>query len=70
MPLWRFALFSGLGTVPWVMLLVWLGQALGTNWAAVKEMARPFEYAGYIVVAAAIGAFVYRHLRPRSARRR
>jgi len=31
MPLWRFTLFSILGTVPWVMLLVWGGMQLGDH---------------------------------------
>ena len=32
MPLWRFTLFSILGAVPWVMLLVWGGMQLGDHW--------------------------------------
>lgn len=65
MPLWRFLLFSALGTVPWCMLLVWLGMALGERWAEVSDLIRPAEYAAYAIVAAAIGLFLWRQLRPR-----
>lgn len=63
MPLWRFLLFSALGTIPWCMLLIWLGLVLGERWAEVKELIRPVEYAAYAIVAAAIGFFLWRQLR-------
>lgn len=64
MPLWRFALFSALGTVPWVMFLVWIGTLLGGNWAAIKELLRPVEYFAYALVLALVALFVWRQLRP------
>lgn len=63
MPLWRFLLFSALGTIPWCMLLIWLGVVLGERWPEVKELIGPVEYAAYAIVAAAIGLFLWRQLR-------
>lgn len=65
MPLWRFLLFSALGTVPWCMLLIWLGVVLGERWPEVKELIGPVEYAAYAIVAAAIAFFLWRQLRRR-----
>lgn len=65
MRLWRFTLFSALGTIPWCMLLVWLGMVLGERWSEVSELLRPAEYAAYAIVAAAIGFFLWRQLRRR-----
>ena len=63
MRLWRFTLFSALGTIPWCMLLVWLGMVLGERWSEVSELLRPVEYAAYVIVAAAIALFLWRQLR-------
>lgn len=63
MPVWRFTLFSILGAVPWVMLLVWGGMVLGENWAEIKRALRGLDY---LVVAALVGLialFVWRHTR-------
>ena len=63
MRLWRFTLFSALGTIPWCMLLVWLGMVLGERWSEVSDLLRPVEYAAYVIVAAAIAFFLWRQLR-------
>jgi membrane protein DedA with SNARE-associated domain len=65
MPLWRFTLFSALGTVPWCMLLVWLGLVLGERWPEVSDLLRPFELVAYALLAAAAALFVWRHVRRR-----
>lgn len=63
MRLWRFTLFSALGTIPWCMLLVWLGMVLGERWSEVSGLLRPVEYTAYVIVAAAIAFFLWRQLR-------
>ncbi|HKC90840.1 MAG TPA: DedA family protein, partial [Candidatus Limnocylindria bacterium] len=65
MPLWRFLAFSIVGTVPWVMLLVWAGMILGDNWQDLKHQLRGLDYivAGLIVLG--VGLFIWRHLRSR-----
>lgn len=63
MPLWRFLVFSILGAVPWVLLLVWAGVTLGDHWVDVKQQLRGLDY---LVAAAVVGLaalFVWRHVK-------
>ena len=68
MPLWRFTIFSVLGAIPWVMLLVWAGLSLGDHWADVKHSLKGLDYLVAAVILAAVGFFVWRHVRPRATR--
>jgi len=63
MPLWRFTLFSILGTVPWVMLLVWGGMQLGDHWLELKQSLKGLDYLVTAAIVAAVGIFVWRHVR-------
>ena len=65
MPLWRFTLFSALGTIPWCMLLVWLGIVLGERWPEVSGLLRPVELVAYAALAAGLAFFLWRHVRRR-----
>lgn len=65
MPVWRFTLFSALGTIPWCMLLVWLGVVLGERWTEVSDLLRPVELLAYVLIALTVAAFLWRHLRRR-----
>lgn len=64
MPLWRFVLFTVVGTIPWNMLLIWAGVVLGENWTQVKDLLRPLEYVVYAGIAVLAGLFLWRQLRP------
>ena len=63
MPLWRFTLFSILGTVPWVMLLVWGGIQLGDHWLELKQSLKGLDYLVAAAILTAVGFFVWRHVR-------
>jgi len=63
MPLWRFTLFSILGAVPWVMLLVWGGMQLGDHWLELKQSLKGLDYLVAAAILAAVGFFVWRHVR-------
>jgi len=63
MPLWRFVVFSVLGAVPWVMLLVWGGVVLGEHWLELKHQLRGLDYLVVAGLALLIGVFVWRHVR-------
>ncbi|TMG47674.1 MAG: DedA family protein [Chloroflexi bacterium] len=65
MPLWRFTLFSIVGAVPWVMLLVWAGMVLGDNWQDLKHQLRGLDYIVVAVIVLGVALFVWRHLRAR-----
>ncbi|HEY6959982.1 MAG TPA: DedA family protein [Candidatus Limnocylindria bacterium] len=63
MPLWRFILFSLLGAIPWVMLLVGGGVVLGDHWLDLKQQLRRLDYLVAAAVVALVVLFVWRHVR-------
>lgn len=63
MPLRRFVLFSVLGAIPWVMLLVWGGIQLGDHWRELKDALKGLDYLVAVAVAALVALFVWRHVR-------
>ena len=63
MPLWRFTLFSVLGAIPWVMLLVWGGMVLGDHWLDLKSSLKGLDYLVVLAIVAGVGVFVWRHVK-------
>lgn len=63
MPLWRFVLFSVLGAIPWVMLLVWGGVVLGDHWLDLKHQLKGLDYLVVAGLLLLVGLFIWRHLR-------
>ena len=63
MPLWRFLLFSILGAIPWVMLLVWGGMVLGDHWLDLKHSLKGLDYIVAALLLAGVGLFVWRHVK-------
>jgi len=63
MPLWRFLLFSILGAIPWVMLLVWGGVVLGDHWTDLKHSLKGLDYLIAAAIVAGVGLFIWRHVR-------
>jgi membrane protein DedA with SNARE-associated domain len=62
MPLGRFSVLTVLGSLPWCIMLVAVGDVTGRNW---DTWHRRFGYLDYVVVAAAIAAAVWLLLRQR-----
>ena len=62
MPLGRFSVLTLLGSLPWCLLLVAIGDVAGKNWDAWH---RRFGYLDYLVVAAIVVAAVWLVLRQR-----
>ena len=53
MPLGRFSVLTVLGTLPWCIMLVAVGNVAGANW---DTWHRRFGYLDYVVVAAFVAA--------------
>lgn len=71
MPIGRFVLFSTLGSLPWNLGLIGAGFVVGENYEQIEATLKPYEYAIYAVVLAALVLLVVRwYLRRRPRRRR
>jgi membrane protein DedA with SNARE-associated domain len=62
MPVWRFTVFSVIGALPWIMLLVWGGSVLGANWVEIKRALRGLDYLVLAAILGLVGLFLWRHL--------
>jgi len=63
MPLLPFVLYTTLGSLPWVIVLVGGGVLLGESWPAIEALLKPFErvvLVGLIVVAGVVVAWKVR----------
>lgn len=58
MPLWRFGLLSGLGSLLWNTIFVLAGYLLGEAWPVVEQYADILQWIVIAAVVLAIGAFV------------
>jgi membrane protein DedA with SNARE-associated domain len=66
MPLGRFTVFSLIGSIPWVVGLALIGDAVGGDWTSVRK---GFEYVDYAIVAVVVVAIAYYVVRVRRRRR-
>jgi membrane protein DedA with SNARE-associated domain len=66
MPLMRFTVLTLIGSLPWVLALALIGEAVGGEWESVRK---DFEYVDYAIVALiviAIGALIVRRRQGRA----
>jgi membrane protein DedA with SNARE-associated domain len=56
MPFWRFTILTLLGCIPWVFLLTFIGQQVGSEWHKWKDA---LSYVDYAVAAAIVVGIVY-----------
>jgi membrane protein DedA with SNARE-associated domain len=56
MPIWRFTLYTALGSLPFVAFLAWLGVKVGANWRTLEQS---FKWLDYTVVAAVVALVVW-----------
>ena len=56
MPFWRFTLLTLLGCIPWVFMLTFIGQQVGSQWHEWKDA---LHYVDYAVLAAIVVGIVY-----------
>ncbi|WEK55174.1 MAG: DedA family protein [Candidatus Cohnella colombiensis] len=64
MNLWRFTWLSGLASIPWSILFVWIGFSLGEKWDTYKEKVGPLiQYILLGTITVIIVYFLYQYLR-------
>jgi membrane protein DedA with SNARE-associated domain len=59
----RFALFTFIGSVPWSLLVIYIGQLVGENYSVIQERFDGAEYVVLIGLVLAIIAWVARFIR-------
>jgi membrane protein DedA with SNARE-associated domain len=59
MPLRPFIIYSTAGALLWSILLVWVGEQLGANWAQIREMLQPYDTLMIALVVVAGVLFVW-----------
>jgi membrane protein DedA with SNARE-associated domain len=68
MPLWRFILYTIIGSGVYNLVLVGSGWLLGSRWKTVEQYSNYLNYVIYAAIAVAVGLFVVKRLRRRGAR--
>jgi membrane protein DedA with SNARE-associated domain len=63
MNLWRFSLYTVIGSFPWCVGLVYVGQRLGAHWEKIRGYFHRFDLVIGIILIAGIVWYVWRHLR-------
>jgi membrane protein DedA with SNARE-associated domain len=67
MPLWRFVLYTIVGSGAYNLLLIGLGYVLGSRWQTVEQYSNYLNYAIYAAILAGVGLFALKRVRRRRA---
>ncbi|MFN8518907.1 MAG: DedA family protein [Chloroflexota bacterium] len=59
MPLAPFVVYSTAGAFLWSILLVWIGEQLGANWASIRHTLQPLDTLMLVLVVGAVVGFVW-----------
>lgn len=62
----RFVLYSFLGSLPWCLLLAFIGQKMGENWEKIRTVFHQFDYVILGVIILVIIWWIWRHLKNRT----
>jgi membrane protein DedA with SNARE-associated domain len=63
MNLWRFLLYSFLGSFPWSWALAVGGYQMGEHWEELRAMLRPFDIPIIIVIVGLVAFFLYHRIK-------
>ena len=67
MPLWRFILYTIIGSGVYNLVLIGLGYVLGSRWKTVEQYSNYLNYAIYAAILVAVGLFALKRVRRRRA---
>ena len=68
MPFWRFTLLTLLGCIPWVFMLTFIGQQVGSQWHEWKDALHYVDYAVAALIVVGIVYLIVRAVRRRRGR--
>ncbi len=61
----RFILYSFLGSLPWCLLLAFIGQKMGENWENLRSIFHQFDYVILALIVLLVIWWIWRHLKNR-----
>jgi membrane protein DedA with SNARE-associated domain len=67
MPLWRFSLYTTIGSLVWNGVLIGAGYALGSQWEDIGRYSDWLNLVVYVIIAVLVGRFVWTRLARRRA---
>jgi|SRR5579884_1070728 len=62
MPIWRFVLYSAIGSAIWCTVLALVGSALGQHWASVSSDLRRYDVILLVALVALIAFAIYKRI--------
>jgi len=62
----KFSIYTFAGSLPWCLLLAFLGLKLGENWESLKKYFHSFDWVIGVLILAGIAWWIWRHLRNRN----
>lgn len=63
MNFWRFSFYSFIGSLPWCILLAYIGEKMGENWDSLRKYFHSFDWAILSLIVLGIIWYVWRHIR-------
>ncbi|PIR69317.1 MAG: hypothetical protein COU47_03805 [Candidatus Niyogibacteria bacterium CG10_big_fil_rev_8_21_14_0_10_46_36] len=63
MNIWKFSIYTTIGSLLWSLLLTWIGFALGERWESIRTYTHQFDIAIVVVLILGIIYFFWSHLR-------
>ncbi|MDH4358369.1 MAG: DedA family protein [Candidatus Berkelbacteria bacterium] len=61
--IWKFSVYTFVGSVIWSYLLAWVGMKLGENWDSIKVYFHDFDVVIGVLIVLGIGWWIYRHVK-------
>lgn len=61
--LWKFSIYTFVGSVIWSYFLAWVGFKLGANWESLKAYFHRFDLVIGILILLGIGYWIWRHIK-------
>lgn len=64
----KFVIYTFIGSLPWCLLLAYVGKVMGENWAGIRVYFRRADILIGIIIVLGIVYFLYRHLKQENAK--
>jgi membrane protein DedA with SNARE-associated domain len=68
MNFFKFVIYTFIGSLPWCLMLAYVGKVMGENWAGIRVYFRRADIFIGIIIVLGIAYFLYRHLKSEKAK--